>query len=180
MTLSRSKALTIWQAAGFTTREAREWMRHWGNDGPTCETVEDEAWMAAHARLWSDCGFTGQDTAAWADSDITTGLGLAIIGRVHGLVPDDDQGHCPGVLTLTGDDDDDLLAAFTLYGHQDRRSPLVRWASGGLADDRILGYWHAGIPLVEALTGGHDDDALDLLTALHTPCPMTHRGTAAA
>lgn len=167
--ISKQQALHIWIDAGFAVQEAREWMRHWGTDN-----AADEAWMAQEARLWHDCGFTAAQASEWDDSgDITSGLGLAIIGRVHGLGPNDDQGLCPGVLTLTGDDDDDLLAAFTLYGQQDRRSPLIRWAKSGLTDAQVLGYWHAGIPLVEALASAHDDDAVNVLAALNpTRCPL--------
>lgn len=172
MTLSRKAALPIWTATGFTTRDAREWMRHWGADN-----VEDEALLAEQARLWHDCGFTAAQRDAWDFSgDSASDLGLAIIGRVHGLGPDDDQRYCPGLLTS----EDELLAAFTLYGQQDRRSLLVRWASSGLPDTQIVLAWHARLSLAEALAGGHDDDALDLLTAYTGPCPMTHRGTAAA
>lgn len=175
--INTQQAVPIWTAAGFTVQEAQEWMRHWGNDGPTTTTVEDEAWMAAHARLWSDCGFTGQDTAAWADSDITTGLGTAIQNRVHGLTVDAADGECTALLRPDSDADP-LTARLDLYGFQDRDSVLVRWATSGLPDDRILAYWHGGIPLQEALTGGQDDGAVDILAALNTPsCPLLQQAT---
>lgn len=171
--ISKQQALHIWIDAGFAVQEAQEWMRHWGNDGPTCTTVEDEAWMAAHARLWSDCGFTGQDTAAWADSDITIGLGYAIIQRVHGLGPDDAaDGECTALLRPDSDADP-LTARLDLYGVQESRHSPVRWAKSGLTEAQVLGYWHAGIPLVEALASAHDDDAVNVLAALNpTRCPL--------
>jgi len=171
---SKREALRIWTMAGFTAEQAWEWMTAWGGSGPTCDTAEDEEWMAEQARLWHDCGFTGHHAHAWAPSEIAGVLGTAIQNRVHGLTVDDEDGRgCPGLFTFTGQQDDDDARLIDLYGFQDRDSVLVRWATRGLPDDRILAYWHAGIPLQEALTGGHDDGAVDILAALNTPsCPL--------
>lgn len=173
--ISKQQAVPIWTAAGFTAREAREWTRNWGTN-----TVEDEAWMAKRARLWHDCGLTGQDAAAWSFGDITVGLGPAIIHRVHGLTHHQNvPGYCAGLITATGEDADDLAEHLYYYGTQDRESRLIRWATSGLPPSRILAYWHARVTHSEALVGGYNDDAVDVLAALTTPhCPLILRTAA--
>lgn len=163
--ITEQDALPIWIDEGFTAEQAREWMPYWA-----AYDVEEATLLAENAWLWHTAGFTAAQAGRWLEETSASDLERAIIGRVHGLGPDADQVHCPGLINLTVEDP--LEAPYNSYGVGDGGTLLHRWATSGLADARILAFWHAGIPLAEALTGTHDQDALDVLAALNTPCPM--------
>jgi len=125
--------------------------------------------------LWRQCGFTATEALTLTD-DITVGLGHAIILRVHGFAVDQYAfGRCPGLLPPAGPDSEDLMWLSEVFGVNQPRLLPVRWLRTGLPDDRILAFWHAGIPLHEAITGQYADDSVDLLSALNSSrCPILH------